>query len=151
MMNRAASASTTEHGFPQHQQQQQTAAAAAFGLMGWDNANEGGPATQLTPPAVSTAAAAPSPSNTGTKNASDPSRQYHPEWGVMRDQDFHPLTLKHQRDLENLYQTGSCIADFYFWQANLGGYCMADMVQSKYKVTLSFFFFRLLLTQLCCL
>ena len=61
----------------------------------------------------------------------DPSRQYHAEWGVMKEQDFHPLTLKHQRDLENLYQTGSCIPDFYFWQANLGGYCMADMVQSK--------------------
>ncbi|KAI8149995.1 hypothetical protein BJV82DRAFT_504258 [Fennellomyces sp. T-0311] len=60
----------------------------------------------------------------------DPSRQYHAEWGVMKEQDFHPLTLKHQRDLENLYQTGSCIPDFYFWQANLGGYCMADMVQN---------------------
>lgn len=59
----------------------------------------------------------------------DPSKQYHPEWGVIKDQDFHPLTLKHQRDLENLYQTGAPIADFYFWQANLGGYCMADMVQ----------------------
>lgn len=62
----------------------------------------------------------------------DPTKQYHPEWGVIKDQDFHPLTLKHQRDLENLYQTGSAIADFYFWQANLGGYCMADMVQGKY-------------------
>lgn len=61
----------------------------------------------------------------------EPSKQYHPEWGVMKDQDFHPLTLKHQRDLENLYQSGQCITDFYFWQANLGGYCMADMVQSK--------------------
>ncbi|GAA5810504.1 hypothetical protein MFLAVUS_003926 [Mucor flavus] len=59
----------------------------------------------------------------------NPSKQYHPEWGVIKDQDFHPLTLKHQRDLENLYQTGSAIPDFYFWQANLGGYCMADMVQ----------------------
>lgn len=67
----------------------------------------------------------------------NPSKQYHPEWGVIKDQDFHPLTLKHQRDLENLYQTGSAIPDFYFWQANLGGYCMADMVQGK---CLSFYF-----------
>lgn len=56
----------------------------------------------------------------------------HPEWGVMKEQDFHPLTLKHQRDLENLHQSGSLIADFYFWQANLGGYCMADMIQSEF-------------------
>lgn len=55
----------------------------------------------------------------------------HPEWGVMKEQDFHPLTLKHQRDLENLHQSGSLITDFYFWQANLGGYCMANMIQSK--------------------
>lgn len=55
----------------------------------------------------------------------------HPEWGVMKEQDFHPLTLKHQRDLEILHQSGSFITDFYFWQANLGGYCMANMVQSK--------------------
>lgn len=61
----------------------------------------------------------------------DPSKQYHPEWGVIKDQDFHPLTLKHQRDLENSYSAGSAIADFYFWQANLGGYCMADMVQGR--------------------
>ncbi|KAI7899667.1 uncharacterized protein BX663DRAFT_418782, partial [Cokeromyces recurvatus] len=59
----------------------------------------------------------------------DPTKQYHPEWGVIRDQNFHPLTLKHQRDLENSFNVGSAIADFYFWQANLGGYCMADMVQ----------------------
>ncbi|KAI9477722.1 MAG: hypothetical protein EXX96DRAFT_567921 [Benjaminiella poitrasii] len=59
----------------------------------------------------------------------DPTKQYHPEWGVIKDQDFHPLTLKHQRDLENSFNAGSAIADFYFWQANLGGYCMADMVQ----------------------
>ncbi|KAI9351920.1 hypothetical protein BD770DRAFT_393618 [Pilaira anomala] len=54
----------------------------------------------------------------------------HPEWGVMKEQDFHPLTLKHQRDLEILHQSGNAIVDFYFWQANLGGYCMADMIQN---------------------
>ncbi|CAO3697751.1 unnamed protein product [Rhizopus stolonifer] len=59
----------------------------------------------------------------------DPTRIYHPEWGVIREQDFHQLTLKHQRDLEVLFQSGTAISDFYFWQANLGGYCMADMVQ----------------------
>ncbi|KAG2225037.1 hypothetical protein INT45_003237 [Circinella minor] len=60
----------------------------------------------------------------------DPNKQYHPEWGVLREQDFHPLALKHQRDLENHFQNGTRIADFYFWQANLGGYCMADMNQN---------------------
>lgn len=55
----------------------------------------------------------------------------HPEWGVMKEQDFHPLTLKHQVDLENSHQSGTLISDFYFWQANLGGYCMANMIQSK--------------------
>jgi hypothetical protein len=59
----------------------------------------------------------------------DPTKQYHPEWGVIKEQDFHPLTLKHQRDLENIFASGSAMADFYFWQANLGGYCMADMLQ----------------------
>ncbi|KAL0087659.1 hypothetical protein J3Q64DRAFT_1638130 [Phycomyces blakesleeanus] len=59
----------------------------------------------------------------------DTSKPSHPEWGVLKDQEFHPLTLKHQRDLENLYQTGASIIDFHFWQANLGGYCMANMVQ----------------------
>ncbi|CAO3632548.1 unnamed protein product [Mucor fragilis] len=54
----------------------------------------------------------------------------HPEWGVMKEQDFHPLTLKHQRDLEHLHQANNFITDFYFWQANLGGYCMADMIQN---------------------
>lgn len=54
----------------------------------------------------------------------------HPEWGVMKDQEFHPLAHKHQCDLENLYQTNSALSDFYFWQASLGGYCMADMVQN---------------------
>ncbi|KAI8341038.1 hypothetical protein BC941DRAFT_347004 [Chlamydoabsidia padenii] len=58
------------------------------------------------------------------------SKPYHSEWGVMKEQDFHPLTLKHQRDLEIIYNTGNMIADFYFWQANLGGYCMADMMQN---------------------
>lgn len=77
-----------------------------------------------------------SSSTTTTTNAAasppvDMSKPYHSEWGVMKEQDFHPLTLKHQRDLENIYNTGNAIADFYFWQANLGGYCMADMVQSK--------------------
>lgn len=60
-----------------------------------------------------------------------PEKLTHPEWGVMKEQDFHPLTLKHQRDLEILHQSGNSIVDFYFWQANLGGYCMANMVQSK--------------------
>ncbi|SAM05306.1 hypothetical protein [Absidia glauca] len=60
----------------------------------------------------------------------DMSKPYHSEWGVMKEQDFHPLTLKHQRDLEIIYSTGNMIADFYFWQANLGGYCMADMMQN---------------------
>ncbi|KAI9314273.1 hypothetical protein BX666DRAFT_1814133, partial [Dichotomocladium elegans] len=57
-------------------------------------------------------------------------KEYHPEWGVMRDQDFHQLAQKHQRDLETHYQSGTPIPDFYFWQANLGGYCMADMIQN---------------------
>lgn len=61
----------------------------------------------------------------------DPNKEYHAEWGVMRDQEFHQLALKHQRDLENHHLSGSPISDFYFWQANLGGYCMADMHQSK--------------------
>ncbi|KAI8078036.1 uncharacterized protein B0P05DRAFT_543871 [Gilbertella persicaria] len=59
-----------------------------------------------------------------------PEKITHPEWGVMKEQDFRPLTLKHQRDLENLHQAGNFIKDFYFWQANLGGYCMADMIQN---------------------
>lgn len=81
----------------------------------------------------------PNVSSSSTSNTSlnvagaDPNKQYHAEWGVMKEQDFHPLTLKHQRDLENHYQTGNVISDFYFWQANLGGYCMADMVQSKFS------------------
>lgn len=61
----------------------------------------------------------------------DPNKEYHAEWGVMRDQEFHQLALKHQRDLESHHSSGSSISDFYFWQANLGGYCMADMHQSK--------------------
>ncbi|KAI7870332.1 hypothetical protein BDF14DRAFT_1721047 [Spinellus fusiger] len=61
------------------------------------------------------------------------SKPSHPEWGVMKDQEFHPLTLKHQRDLENLYETKAYIRDFHFWQANLGGYCMADMVLKTVK------------------
>ncbi|CAO3578898.1 unnamed protein product [Absidia cylindrospora] len=77
----------------------------------------------------------PPPSSSSSTNAAasspvDLSKPYHSEWGVMKEQDFHPLTLKHQRDLENIYNTGNAIADFYFWQANLGGYCMADMVQN---------------------
>ncbi|PHZ16735.1 uncharacterized protein RHIMIDRAFT_247220 [Rhizopus microsporus ATCC 52813] len=55
----------------------------------------------------------------------------HPEWGVMKEEEFRPLTHKHQNDLEDLHRNGQFIQDFYFWQANLGGYCMADMVQSK--------------------
>ncbi|KAI9304839.1 hypothetical protein BJ944DRAFT_266208 [Cunninghamella echinulata] len=58
------------------------------------------------------------------------SKLTHPEWGVMKEDEFHPLAHKHQRDLENLYQSNSILPDFYFWQANLGGYCMADMVQN---------------------
>lgn len=87
---------------------------------------------------TTTKPANPNGSSSSTSNTSlnvagaDPNKQYHAEWGVMKEQDFHPLTLKHQRDLENHYQTGNVIADFYFWQANLGGYCMADMVQSKF-------------------
>ena len=61
----------------------------------------------------------------------DPTKQYHPEWGVIKDGDFHALTHKHQHDLEGHYQTNDPISDFYFWQANLGGYCMADMIQGK--------------------
>ncbi|CEG63829.1 hypothetical protein RMATCC62417_00910 [Rhizopus microsporus] len=53
----------------------------------------------------------------------------HPEWGVMKEEEFRPLTHKHQNDLEDLHRNGQFIQDFYFWQANLGGYCMADMVQ----------------------
>ncbi|KAI8365361.1 uncharacterized protein BYT42DRAFT_589650 [Radiomyces spectabilis] len=91
----------------------------------------------MTPPAVTTSAssllARPKGSLSSSTAASpplDPSKPSHPEWGVMKEQDFHPLTLKHQRDLENLFQSGASIADFYFWQANLGGYCMADMIQN---------------------
>ncbi|KAI8089978.1 uncharacterized protein BX664DRAFT_334362 [Halteromyces radiatus] len=68
--------------------------------------------------------------NNNTTPPVDLSKPYHSEWGVMKEQDFHPLTLKHQRDLENIYNTNNPIADFYFWQANLGGYCMADMIQN---------------------
>ncbi|KAG1471299.1 hypothetical protein G6F56_002204 [Rhizopus delemar] len=53
----------------------------------------------------------------------------HPEWGILKEEEFLPLTHKHQNDLEDLHRNGQSIADFYFWQANLGGYCMADMVQ----------------------
>lgn len=91
---------------------------------------------QQSKPASNTTASTPAPptldaqSSADKGQALDPSKVYHPEWGVTRDQDFHPLTLKHQRDLENLFQAGNSIPDFYFWQANLGGYCMADMLQS---------------------
>jgi hypothetical protein len=78
------------------------------------------------PPAINTT----NPATAPPPPMLDPNKQYHPEWGVIKDQDFHPLTLKHQRDLENLFQGGTAIQDFYFWQANLGGYCLADMVQS---------------------
>lgn len=67
----------------------------------------------------------------------DPNKEYHAEWGVMRDQEFHQLALKHQRDLESHHSNGSSISDFYFWQANLGGYCMADMHQSKLPYSMS--------------
>ncbi|KAI8060199.1 hypothetical protein BC940DRAFT_312456 [Gongronella butleri] len=66
----------------------------------------------------------------GTVTAAPGGKVTHPEWGVMKDHEFHPLAHKHQRDLENLYQTNAVLNDFYFWQANLGGYCMADMVQN---------------------
>jgi hypothetical protein len=88
------------------------------------------PTTATPLPAINTT----NPALAAPPSILDPTKQYHPEWGVIKDSDFHPLTLKHQRDLENLYQTGSAIADFYFWQANLGGYCMADMVQGHYFV-----------------
>ncbi|KAI9489132.1 hypothetical protein BDB00DRAFT_844825 [Zychaea mexicana] len=98
----------------------------------------------ITSSAGASAVAAPQPSSTtGASSTSgmqaqvktdsdvqDPTKQYHPEWGVLREQDFHPLALKHQRDLENAFQNGKTIEDFYFWQANLGGYCMADMNQN---------------------
>lgn len=71
----------------------------------------------------------------------DPTKQYHPEWGVIKDGDFHALTLKHQRDLENLFQANNPIADFYFWQANLGGYCMANMIEGTTKQTKTCFLF----------
>lgn len=90
--------------------------------------NSSSPLPSSTPlPAVNTTnpAIAPPPA------LLDPTKQYHPEWGVIKEQDFHPLTLKHQRDLENIFASGSAMADFYFWQANLGGYCMADMIQGK--------------------
>ncbi|KAI8994495.1 hypothetical protein BDB01DRAFT_714647 [Pilobolus umbonatus] len=54
----------------------------------------------------------------------------HAQWGVIKDDEFHALTLKHQRDLEILHEAGTFITDFYFWQANLGGYCMADMTHN---------------------
>lgn len=69
-------------------------------------------------------------------------QEYHPEWGIIREQDFVQLALKHQRDLETHFTSGSLISDFHFWQANLGGYCMADMVQSnKTKGANSCFYF----------
>lgn len=110
-------------------------------------ATGGAPTTSTTTTAATTTSSSsstitkpvnPNVSSSSTSNTSlnvagaDPNKQYHAEWGVMKEQDFHPLTLKHQRDLENHYQTGNVISDFYFWQANLGGYCMADMVQSKF-------------------
>ena len=61
-------------------------------------------------------------------------QEYHPEWGILREQDFVQLALKHQRDLETHFASGSLISDFHFWQANLGGYCMADMVQSTMNI-----------------
>jgi hypothetical protein len=67
-----------------------------------------------------------------TMNMNDLNKPCHPEWGVMREQAFHPLAFKHQRDLENHWENGQVISDFYFWQASLGGYCMADMTQSKF-------------------
>ena len=128
------------------------------GLVSTDMATYGQPIPSISSPTESTAATSISASNTTTNPTSgtsssttttsntqqqqqteikptqqDPSKQYHPEWGVLREQDFHPLALKHQRDLENHFQNGTRIADFYFWQANLGGYCMADMNQSKYN------------------
>ncbi|KAI7862380.1 hypothetical protein BDF14DRAFT_1736384 [Spinellus fusiger] len=63
--------------------------------------------------------------------ASNGFKPQHSVWGVIKDQDFHPLTLKHQRDLENLFLSGTIIQDFYFWQANLGGYCMANMIHKE--------------------
>ncbi|KAG2180213.1 hypothetical protein INT43_004002 [Umbelopsis isabellina] len=65
-----------------------------------------------------------------TMNMNDLNKPCHPEWGVMREQAFHPLAFKHQRDLETHWEKGEVIPDFYFWQASLGGYCMADMTQN---------------------
>ncbi|EIE87929.1 hypothetical protein RO3G_12640 [Rhizopus delemar RA 99-880] len=59
----------------------------------------------------------------------------HPEWGILKEEEFLPLTHKHQNDLEDLHRNGQSISDFYFWQANLGGYCMADMVQTEVLVS----------------
>ncbi|KAG0745983.1 hypothetical protein G6F57_008843 [Rhizopus arrhizus] len=59
----------------------------------------------------------------------------HPEWGILKEEEFLPLTHKHQNDLEDLHRNGQSISDFYFWQANLGGYCMADMVQIEVLVS----------------
>ncbi|KAI7883467.1 hypothetical protein K492DRAFT_126379 [Lichtheimia hyalospora FSU 10163] len=64
-------------------------------------------------------------------------QEYHPEWGILREQDFVQLALKHQRDLETHFTSGSLISDFHFWQANLGGYCMADMFIIKIDVVVS--------------
>ncbi|ORE02196.1 hypothetical protein BCV72DRAFT_57045 [Rhizopus microsporus var. microsporus] len=90
-----------------------------------NNSNNNSNNSALPRPAVNTT----NPSTAPPPPMLDPTKIYHPEWGVIKDQDFHPLTLKHQRDLEVLFQSGSAISDFYFWQANLGGYCMADMIQ----------------------
>lgn len=94
-----------------------------------NNSNNNNNNNALPRPAVNTT----NPSTAPPPPMLDPTKLYHPEWGVIKDQDFHPLTLKHQRDLEVLFQSGSAISDFYFWQANLGGYCMADMIQGNYK------------------
>lgn len=138
--------SSQHHDYNHHHQQQQNPIELDMPLQAVvSSSNNNNTPTTPSPATVIV------PSSTGTTNATTPlptinttnpllappppildsTKQYHPEWGVIKDQDFHPLTLKHQRDLENLYATGSAIADFYFWQANLGGYCMADMVQGK--------------------
>ncbi|KAI8344322.1 hypothetical protein BC941DRAFT_408332 [Chlamydoabsidia padenii] len=84
------------------------------------------PTSTSTSSSTTTSDIIPPPSLAGSSD----DKVTHPEWGVMKDQEFHPLAHKHQCDLENLYQTNSALSDFYFWQASLGGYCMADMVQN---------------------
>ncbi|CEP12383.1 hypothetical protein [Parasitella parasitica] len=69
----------------------------------------------------------PPPPQQQQQQQQQPFKESHPEWGVIKENNFHPLTMKHQRDLEKLHTNETLLDDFYFWQANLGGYCMANM------------------------